>query len=164
MPTPTGQAVMNDLIIRLRRFLNDTAELNRLDQVAECSDEDLTDYIRDTMDEINMQFPPKSNFRIIDISLEPGDNGQVPWSLVKLGATLQFLTSKGILSARNMLTYNDTGGIQVADYDRYGRYINYFNVLIQKYVTGVQMFKTSWNAQQVFGGVYSPLDQGGVWY
>jgi hypothetical protein len=155
---------INNLIIKLRRFLNDTAELNKLEQVAECTDDDLTDYIKDAMDEINIQFPPRTLFKIVDISQEPGDDGQVPWSLVKLGATLQFLTSKGILSARNMLTYTDTGGIQVADYDRYGRYINYFNVLIQKYMQGAQQFKKSWNAQQVFGGVYSPLDQGGIFY
>ena len=157
-------ATINDLNIKLRRFLNDAPELNRLDQIAECSDLDLEDYIKDTLDEINIVFPPKSTFKVTDVTLEPGDSGQVPWSLVKMGATLQFLTSKGILSARNMLTYSDTGGIQVSDYDRYGRYINYFNVLVQKYTEGVRMFKMSWNASQVFGGVYSPMDQGGVFY
>lgn len=157
-------ATINDLNIKLRRFLNDTPELNRLDQVAECSDEDLNDYIYDTIDEINLMFPPQSNFKVLNVTLTPGDNGSLPWSLVKLGATLQFLTSKGILSSRNMLTYTDTGGIQVSDYDRYGRYLNYFNVLIQKYVQGVTNFKVSWNAAQAFGGVYSPLDQGGVWF
>ena len=157
-------ATINDLNVKLRRFLNDTPDLNRLDQVAECSDEDLNDYIKDTLDEINIVFTPLTNFKIKDVTLEPGDNAIVPWSLVKLGATLQFLTSKGILSSRNMLTYSDTGGIQVSDYDRYGRYINYFNVLIQKYTIGVTNFKISYNVNQAFGGVYSPLDQGGVWY
>ena len=156
---------LNDLNIKLRRFLNDVPELNKLDQVQECSDDDLNDYIIDAMNEINIEFTPITNFTIANVVIMPGDaNGVLPWSLVKLGATLQFLTSKGILSARNMLTYTDTGGIQVSDFDRYGRYINYFNVLVQKYVQGVQRFKVAWNAQQVFGGVYSPLDQGGVWY
>jgi hypothetical protein len=164
MPDSNGKANINDLNIKLRRYLNDTPELNRLDQVAECTDDDLNDYIKDTMDELNLQFPPITTFKISDVTLEPGDGATIPWSLVKLGATLQFLTSKGILSARNMLTYSDTGGVQVSDYDRYGRYINFFNVLIQKYVQAATQFKIAYNASQCFGGVYSPLDAGGTWY
>jgi hypothetical protein len=157
---------INDLNIKLRRFLNDTPDLNKLDRTAECTDEDLNDYIKDALIEINVEFPPKTTFKISDVMFEPGDDSGavVPWNLVKIGATLQFLTSKGILSARNMLTYSDTGGIQVTDFDRYGRYINYFNVLVQKYVLGVENFKKSWNISQLYGGVYSPLDCGGLWY
>jgi hypothetical protein len=55
-----------------------------------------------------------------------------------MGATLKILTKKGILSARNTLTYQDAGGITVQDYDKYGRYVNYFNVLVSTYYRGIQ--------------------------
>lgn len=75
-----------------------------------------------------------------------------------MGATLQYLTSKGILSARNTLTYRDGGGVTVQDYDRYGRYINYYNILISKYVRGISAMKLGSNIESAYGGVPSEYD------
>ena len=66
-----------------------------------------------------------------------------------------YLTSKGILSARNTITYRDGGGVTVQDYDRYGRYINYYNILINKYVRGVSNMKLGSNIESAYGGVDS---------
>ncbi len=104
---------------RLRRYLNDTVIANILEGVEESDDTTLYEAIQDAMDEINLEFLPATTY--ISIS-------QFPWPLLKLGATLQVLIGKGILSARNQLTFNDTGGITVSDYDKYGRYIN---ILVQ---------------------------------
>lgn len=74
---------------------------------------------------------------------------------MKYGAVLQVLTSKGIISSRNTLTYNDGGGVTVQDMDKYGRYINYYNVLINKYVRGLQALKLGSNVDDAYGGVGS---------
>mgnify|MGYP004197339909 FL=1 len=132
---------------RLRKFLGDTAELNVLDEVKESTDIELHHAIQDTIDEINYEFLPGTEYKKIS---------EVPsWNLVKLGATLQILTSKGILSSRNTLTYQDSGGVTVQDFDKYGRYINYYNILINKFVRGVSSMKLNANVDAAYGGVPS---------
>lgn len=131
---------------RLRNFLNDTKELNDLKEVQESTDEDLYYALLDAYDEINYEYVPAVEFSDID---------DVPFNLLKQGATLQILTSKGILSARNTLSFSDSGGITVKDHDTYGRYINYFNVLVNKFVRGVTNYKLSKNANDCYGGVHS---------
>jgi len=131
---------------RLRRFLNDTVIANVLEGVEESDDTTLYEAIRDSMDEINLEFLPATTYTSIS---------QFPWPLLKLGATLQVLIGKGILSARNQLTFNDTGGITVSDYDKYGRYINIFNVLIAKYQRGIRMWKLTANIENAYGDIPS---------
>ena len=136
----------NLYVQRLRKFLNDTAELNTLEVVEECTNVDLYHYIQDSLDEINYEFTPASSYTIASFP---------SWNTLKIGATLQFLVSKGILSARNTLTYNDSGGVTVSDYDRYGRYMAYYNMLVTKYMRGVQSIKVSSNIDSCYGGVAS---------
>ena len=62
---------------------------------------------------------------------------------------------KGILSARNSLTYQDAGGVTVSDYDRYGRYTNLFNTLINRYYRAVTSIKRRVNIDACYGGVES---------
>jgi len=131
---------------RLRRYLNDTAILNTLELEEESTDSNLYEAIKDTMDEINYEFLPATTYSTI---------AEFPWPLLKMGSTLQVLISKGIMSARNQLTYNDAGGIQVSDVDKYGRYINWFNVLIAKYQRGVTSWKLGANIDEAYGGVPS---------
>ncbi len=135
-------------INRLRKFINDTAALNTLDDAQECADIDLYHYIQDALDEINYEFPPTSiNYKTIQ---------DVPsWNILKMGATIMYLTSKGILSARNTITYRDGGGVTVQDYDRYGRYINYYNILVSKYMRAVTNLKLGQNVEDAYGGVAS---------
>ena len=71
---------------------------------------------------------------------------------------LTVLTSKGILSARNTITYRDGGGVTVQDYDRYGRYINYYNILVNKFLRGVTNMKLGANVDAAYGGVSSEYD------
>ena len=133
---------------RLRKFLNDTAALNTLDGAQEAADIDLYHYIQDALDEINYEYPPTT---IIYKTIQ-----KVPsWNVLKMGATLQYLTSKGILSARNTLTYRDGGGVTVQDMDRYGRYINYYNILVNKFLRGVSNMKLGANVDAAWGGVPS---------
>ena len=141
---------------RLRRFLGDSAELNDLLEKQESSDWFLSDCIDDAIVEIN-HMGYLTEYSIADL---PGD---LPWPLVKLGATLQVLIGKGILSARNVLTYNDQGGVQVSDTDVYGRYINYFNLLINSYREQVRQWKTQMSINGAYGEYSSELDQSWWW-
>lgn len=51
---------------RLRKFLNDTAALNTLDQAEECADIELYHFIQDAMDEINYEYQPTTiNYKTI---------------------------------------------------------------------------------------------------
>lgn len=131
---------------RLRKFLGDTEALNVLTGEKESDDNFLYDCITDALDEINNEFMPVTTWTLSTMT---------SWNAVKLGATIQVLIGKGILSARNTLTYNDAGGITVADYDKYGRYINYYNILINKYMRTVQSIKLSHNIDSCYGEVAS---------
>lgn len=133
-------------IVRLRKFLQDTPELNRLEGVKECSDEDLYYALLDTIEEINFDYGYFTTFSI----------GTFPsWNALKYGATLQLLVSKGILSARNTINYQDSGGVMVQDYDRYGRYMNFFNLLFNKYNRAITNIKVHLNAEACYGGIGS---------
>jgi len=142
-----------DHVTNLRNFLRDTAALNVLDQVEESTDQELYDALLDTLNEINVSFLPGTAWSVSDISNT--GTSYLSWNMLKYGATLQVLTSVGILSARNTLTYNDSGGVTVQDLDRYGRYVNYYNVLVRKYTTAVTNAKKGWNVEQCYGGVES---------
>ena len=144
--TETIPAADDIYVQRLRKFINDTVALNTLEVVEECTDLILYHYIQDALDEINYEFTPNTSYTIQNFP---------SWNTIKFGATLQFLTSKGILSARNTLTYNDSGGVTVSDYDRYGRYMAYYNMLVSKYMRSVQSIKVSANIDNCYGGVAS---------
>jgi len=132
-------------IYRLRRFLNDTEVYNELTNSEESSNLALYEALQDALDEINST----GNTTYYTTF------SQVPWNLLKIGAALNVLASQGILSARNQLSYNDSGGIQVTDFDKYGRYINWFNVLVSKYIRGITQWKLSKNVEDAYGGVPS---------
>ena len=132
---------------RLRAFLRDTAALNILEQEEESTDLELYMYLQDALEEINIEFLPVTSWTLATIP---------SWNLLKLGATVGgVLTSHGISSARNTLTYRDSGGVTVQDYDKFGRYINYYNILINKYMRGVANLKLKNNIDNCYGGVSS---------
>jgi hypothetical protein len=136
---------------RLRVWLGDDSDQNKLYQVQESSDEFFYYAILDAIEQINHSIGYKTSLTISDLGVN------LPWYLVKLGATLQVLIGKGILSARNILSYTDAGGVQVSDMDTYGRYVNYFNVLITSYRQDLIDFKVRLNLAQGWGEFGSEL-------
>jgi len=150
-------ATWKDAVDRFRRYVGDIPQLNTLDKEIENTDDEITDYIKDAMIEINSNYEPRTGWSLAEIIVEPNDPGQIAWSTVKLGALLQMLTSKGVLSARNAITYSDAGGVTVSEMDKWGRYINYFNTLANKYERSVLQAKMRFNIQQAYGGTASPM-------
>lgn len=144
MPIPEEHL---SLVERLRKYLGDTAEMNELLEREESSDEELYMALEDALDEMNHEFEP---LHITWPSLQ-----EAPWPVLRMGATLNVLTSKGINSARNTLSYNDGGNLQIRDIDQYGRYLNYYNILLSKFSRSVLTIKRSKNLDQAYGGVAS---------
>src|SRR6056297_3072778 len=119
------------LVDRLRRFIKDEADLNTLLEAEENTEVYLYECLQDSLQEINWTYKPVTNYGMSDVKFEAESSG-VPWIIVKDGAILKFLTGAGIHSSRNTFTYSDGSGIQVSDADVWGRYINYYNVLVNK--------------------------------
>lgn len=141
-----------------RRYLNDSPQLNTLDKAIESTDDELVDFIQAALNEINFAYEPKTRFALSDVAVVPGvDEGRVGWSMLRTGALLQLLTIKGVISSRNAITYSDAGGVSVTEMDKWGRYLNYFNVLATKYERQVQALKIRANIEGAFGGVNSPM-------
>lgn len=145
----------SDLVRRLRRFIKDEEDINELITGEENTDEFLYDCLIDAVDEINYLNMPITEYTLTNIPTE------LPWIIVRMGATLQYLTGAGIASARNTYTYSDGSGIQATDTDAWGRYINYYNVLIPKYTKLVTNFKLNKNIELAYGGVYSEYND--IW-
>lgn len=144
---PAVPAEDQPYVNRFRRWIQDTEKLNRLEAIQESDDLELYEALLSTMDEINWEFTPTTEYE---------NFSDIPsFHMLAIGGLLKILTMKGILSARNTLTYRDGGGVTVQDYDRYGRYTNYFNLLLNKYMRAIQGWKTQVNVESCFGGVHS---------
>lgn len=130
-----------------RKFLRDYPEVNELLADRESTDLELYNALIDTWDQINNEFEPTD--------LHFNKLRDIPWGILRQGATLNIFVSVGILSARNVLTYNDSGGITVKDEDVFGRYMALFNMLVNQYRRSASGFKRTANLNRGFGGVES---------
>jgi hypothetical protein len=143
--------------VAMRRYINDIPQLNTLDKDFESTDDELAEFIRETLMDINMSYEPTTGWDIGDIRINATDSGALSWGTVKMGAILHLLTAKGIWSARNAITYSDAGGVTVAEMDRYGRYQIYAQRIQPEFDRMVRMAKMRLNIQQGYGGVNSPF-------
>jgi len=140
------------VINKIRNLISDKEELNVLTNEEESTDERMMDYIEKSIDYFNTAGYTTS-FTIKDF---PNLGNLID------GTIIQILIGEGILSARNLLTYNDSGGVQVSDFDKYGRYVNWYNVLIAKYTQQVMEIKRSMNVEAAYGNIDSEFSE--VWY
>jgi hypothetical protein len=138
---------------RIRNFNGDKAELNVLIRALETTDEELNDYMQKSIDTFN-SIGYNTNYVLSDFPNK---------GLLIDGTVIQILMGKGILSARNILTYRDEGGVVVTDFDTYGRYVNLFNVYINKYMQQVVDIKRSINIDGAYGSISSPMDYLDIW-
>ncbi len=140
------------LVRKFRRFIKDDADLNTLLEAEENTDQFLYDCLVDAVDEINYFNEPQTAYTVLDFP---------SWFVLRQTATLQYLIGCGIHSARNQFNYSDGSGIQVQDADTYGRYINLYNVLINKQREILTNFKRKLNIDGCYGGVDS--EYGDLW-
>lgn len=138
---------------RIRNFAGDKEELNVLIRKQETTDEELNDYIQKSIDYFNA-VGYETTYAASDFPNK---------GLLIDGTIVQILMGKGILSARNMLTYQDTGGVTVQDFDTYGRYLQLFNTFIQTYMRQVMDVKRSMNIEGAYGSIESPMAYLEIW-
>ena len=133
----------------LRKFLRDIDELNKLLDRKESSDNQLQLALDMALDDWNMT-PP---------ILYPVTYESVPSpNLLIRGATIQILTSAGILYSRNKLDYSD-GGITVRVSDQTQEYLAWLNMIVNDYERKKLELKKFYNIAMCWGSVYSEYSQ-----
>jgi hypothetical protein len=91
------------LVERIRNFIRDHEELNRLTLGKENSDSDILEAIEDVLNDFNNTPPFYTIFNLTNLP---------PLNIVKLGAIVYLLKSVGLLNTRNSIQYSD-GGVNV---------------------------------------------------
>lgn len=141
-----GGLEKEEYIDRLRRFVRDREELNRLlDFEKESEDKDLKIALESALDEIN-GFPPIIKHWSFDEFPYP--------SLLLRGAAIWLLESAGIMKSRNRLQYQD-GGTSVNVNDKAGEYQSWIQNFTQKYFQRLKQFKVQKNMDRAWGGFQS---------
>ena len=136
---------MDQYVGRLRKFLRDIDELNKLLDGKESSDSQLRMAIEDALDDWNIT-PPL----IAKVTLENHPSRR----LLIRGAAIEVLTSAGIFYARNRLNYSD-GGITVAVFDKSQDYAAWANKFAADYERKKLETKKAQNIAAGWGGVQS---------
>ena len=139
-------------VSRLRDYLRDRADLNKLLEDIESTDEDLYEALLAGLDYINYEIGYETEYSLNDFP---------SWRILRDAAILDILNSAGLNSARNTLTYNDNGGIMSQDLDVYGRYMAYYNMLVPKVDRAITNFKMQKNIENGYGGSSSAF--GDIW-
>ena len=88
------------LVERIRNFIRDHEELNRLTLGKENSDSDILEAIEDVLNDFNNTPPCYTIFNLTNLP---------PLNIVKLGAIVYLLKSVGLLNTRNSIQYSDGG-------------------------------------------------------
>jgi len=133
----------------LRKFLRDIDELNKLLDRKETSDNQLELALDMALDDWNMTPPP---LYLVDYTNFPSPN------MLIRGATIQVLTSAGILYSRNKLDYSD-GGITVRVSDQAQEYMAWLNMISNDYERKKLELKKAINLAMCWGNVYSEYSQ-----
>ncbi len=149
MAVPEGY---REQVEKLRDFLRDRPELNLLLEKKESTDDDLYQALLAGLDYINYEVGYETSYTLSDFP---------SWRILRDAAVLDILTSAGIHSARNTLSFNDGGGIMIQDTDVFNRYMNYYNLLVTKVQTSITNFKVGKNIDSGWGG--SPSAYGDLW-
>jgi hypothetical protein len=145
---------MDKYVGRLRKFLRDIDELNKLLEGKESSDSQLRMALEDALDDWN-NTPP----RLTPVTLE---NHPSPRLLIR-GAAIEVLISAGIFYSRNRLNYSD-GGITVAVYDRAQDYQAWANHFVNDYERKKIETKKAINVEAAWGGIPSEYSEINSWF
>lgn len=123
---------------RVRLFLRDFGEFNRLISGQESSDMMITLAVEYALEDFNTT-PPFTNFSLTNVP---------SLSVLMDGTIIRILRSAGILQSRNRLNYND-GGVTVAISDKAGDYQSWIASFVNEYERKKREVKI---AQNIIGG------------
>jgi hypothetical protein len=113
------------LIQNVRRYMQDYTSKNKLLGDVENTDLDIALAMEMTISDYNMSGP---------LSIQVQTWTKFPsLQLLIYGCTRELLMSQSILSARNSLQFQDSGGVTVNDQDQYQKYPAFIQILETKY-------------------------------
>jgi len=133
---------------KFRKWINDYAPVNVLDEIQEADDDYVDDAFDDALDDINYGIAP-----IISTTWTLASFPS--FSTLKLGALLHLMIGMGAWSARNAVDYSDSGGVNVRAYNKWEKYTQFMNRLERKWETQVRNLKTNQNFNDAWGSVSS---------
>ena len=140
-------------IDKFRKWVVDYADDNILAKVEESDDEDISDAFDDALDEINYDIDPPLDTMFTLVSFPA-------FGILKLGVLKHTLIGKGIWSARNSLSYSDSGGVNVKAYNQWEKYLPWFERIDAKWTQGVGRLKRKYNFAAGWGSVESEYNEG----
>jgi hypothetical protein len=149
-----AETTLDKAVGRLRKFLRDIDELNKLLEGKESSDSQLRMAVEDALDDWN-NTPPL----IAKVTLESHPSPR----LLLRGAAIEVLMSAGIFYSRNRLNYSD-GGITVAVYDKAQDYQSWANQFVADYERKKIEVKKAINISQGWGGLQSEYREINTWW
>lgn len=154
MGMPPGiNLTIDQAISRLREFIGDRPENNKLIPGYELSDDKLRLAIELSLDEFN-NTPPFMSFTLKDF----------PSLKVLLhGSTIQCLIMAGLIQSRNYLQFSD-GGISEVISDKapsYQGWVQQMSGMLKNYAQVTDEIKIAINMESAFGVIPSPY---GSWY
>lgn len=142
-PYSVKSITVTDLCSRIRRFMRDAPQLNRLIKGVENSNEDIMLAIDLCISDFNQE-PFIGRF---DFQNPP------PFHLLLKGTVIQLLESKGLLESRNSISFND-GGISIgADKDQ--RTQTWLAHFVNQYETKKDKYKIARNIEAAWGNSLS---------
>jgi hypothetical protein len=128
------------LVDRIRGFMRDRTQLNRLIAGVENSDEDIMHAIDLCISDFNSSPPFIGSYKFAN---------PPPYHLLIMGAVIFLLQSKGLLESRNALSFND-GGIAISA-DKDSRTMQWIQNFMAKYEADKLQFKKSANIEAAWG-------------
>jgi hypothetical protein len=158
---PGASVVFNHFVARVRLFMRDYPQLNRLVEGEETDDRMIAFSIYDAISEFNSTDPDIGLYGFSDFMTK---NWQRP---LMLGTVLMILESVGLLQTRNHLPFSD-GGLNVAVSDKTPLLQNWIQLFQMKWDKFRYTKKMALNIGSLFqdpGGVSSELFVvNGYWY
>ena len=150
MGTPEQNAALDIQKNKLRLFMNDTPELNRLIRTEEGTDAQYELAIELTIDNYNT-VTPQTNYT----------TETFPSIFILLhGAAIELLHMAGIMQSRNRLNYS-SGGVSIAVSDKAADYRAWIDLFVREYEKKVFEMKINKNIEAAYGGVHSEYYQSG---
>lgn len=132
------------LVERIRNFIRDHEELNRLTLGKENSDTDILEAIEDTLNDFNNTPPFYTTFNLTALP---------PLNIMKLGAIVYLLKSVGLLNTRNSIQYSD-GGVNV-NMDKTPAIQSWIQMIQNEYEEKKAKFKIASNIEASWGAGHS---------
>lgn len=137
---PESDTTLQKLVIVLRQYLRDYAELNRLITGQESGDRFLAFALLDALDDFN-NTPPITRY---DLTNFPSV------SLLIRGAAISVIESVGILATRNQLSFSD-GGVAMHISDKAPLMLSWLQMFSNKYEEKKVQLKKAINIEKAWG-------------